>query len=171
MAAGASQMAQNMGSQSTQGSILLTFSTQAAGSTISLADSNGNEILSWQSGKTYSSVVICCPEITTGSTYTVTAGTVSNTITMDSIIYGSEGGMFGGGQKPDGMGGRGEKGNKGENGGMNRGDMPDGEMPSGEIPSGEIPNGWAPGGEMPTGEMPSDMPEGGFPGMNGGDSI
>lgn len=159
VAAGASQMAQNMGAQSIQGSILLSFSTQAAGSTISLADSSGKEILSWQSGKTYSSVVISCPEIATGSTYTVTAGTVSNTVTMDSTIYGGGSGMFGGGmgggQKPDGMGGRGEKGNKGENGGMNRGEMPSGEMPNGEMPSGDMPSGEMPSGEMPTGELPA----------------
>ena len=169
VAAGASQMAQNMGSQSTQGSILLNFSTQEAGSTICLADSSGKEILSWQSRKTYSSVVISCPEIATGSTYTVTAGTVSNTVTMDSTIYGGGSGMFGGGmgggQKPDGMGGRGEKGNKGENGGMNRGEIPSGEMPTGEMPSGEMPTGEMPSGEIPSGEITTGgMPEGWKPG-------
>lgn len=105
IAAGASGMAQNFGSSSTQGSILVTFTTQSAGTTISLLDESGNELISWQSGKTYNSVVISSPDITVGSTYTIKAGGYETTVTMDSVIYGN--GMGIGGGFPGGNGGMG----------------------------------------------------------------
>lgn len=81
----------------------------SAGSTISLTDSSGNELVSWQPEKEYTCVIISCPEITQGSTYTLTAGSSSVQITMDSLVYGS-GGM-GGGNKG---GGNREPMNRGE---------------------------------------------------------
>lgn len=108
VAAGASQMAQNFGSSSTQGTILVTVSSQQAGSTISLSDSSGQEILSWQADKAFDSVLISCPEITEGSTYTLTAGSSETEVTMSSLVYGSSGEMGGG--PGGGMGGRPEGG-------------------------------------------------------------
>ena len=129
IAAGASDMALNMGSDSTQGTILVSFTTQAAGTTISLSDESGNELIAWTSDKTYSSVVISTPDITTGSTYTIKAGDYETTITMDSLVYGSGMGGFPGGgggmgeNRPDGNGGMG--GNRPDgNGGMG-GQKPD----------------------------------------------
>lgn len=83
-------MAQNFGSDSTQGTILLTFGTQAAGSTITITDGS-KALLSWRCDKTFDSVVISCPEIVPGGAYTVTAGTSSTEVTMDTLIYGSSG--------------------------------------------------------------------------------
>ena len=114
LAAGASGMAQNFGSSSTQGSILATVNSGSAGSTISLTDSSGNELISWQPNKEYSCVLISCPEITQGSTYTLTADGSSTQITMDSLIYGS-GGMGAGNRGAGGMGG----GNRGAGNNMN----------------------------------------------------
>lgn len=110
VAAGASGMAQNFGSASTQGVMMVTVSGGSAGSTISLTDSAGNELVSWQADKSYSSVIVSCPEIEQGAAYTLTAGSSTTQVTMDSLVYGSDGGMGGmmGGGDPGGMnGGRG----------------------------------------------------------------
>ena len=74
MAAGASQMAQNFGSGSTQGVMMVTVSSQAAGSSITLSDESGTKLVSWTAEKAFDSVVISCPEIEEGSAYTLTAG-------------------------------------------------------------------------------------------------
>jgi hypothetical protein len=105
VAAGQSDMAVNFGSDSTQGSILVNTSSQnAAGSNIVLLDSNGNSLVEWTMKKSYNSVVISCPEITDGSTYTVMTGDTSTEVTMDGLIYGAGlgGGMRGGHMNMDG---------------------------------------------------------------------
>ena len=89
IAAGSSGMAVNFGEKSTQGSILLNTGSQEAGTDIVLADASGTELLSWQSSKNYASVVISCPEILQGESYTIKAGTSETTVTMDSLIYGA----------------------------------------------------------------------------------
>ena len=108
IAAGASGMAQNFGSSSTQGSILLTSQTAVSGGTeITLKDSKGNVIASFTPEKNFNSVVVSAPEIKQGGTYTLTAGSWSETVKMTSLVYGG-GGQFGpGGQGgPGGHGGR-----------------------------------------------------------------
>lgn len=118
VAAGASGMAQNFGTSSTQGSMLVSTGSQAAGSTITLTDSNGNELLSFQAAKAFDCVVISCREIVQGATYTVSAGNSSTEVTMDSLIYGS-GGMGGGmNGNPGGMNGN-PGGMNGDPGGTN----------------------------------------------------
>lgn len=114
IAAGASGMAETFGSSSTQCSILLNFTTQSAGTTIEIEDSDGNVLLSWESEKSYSSVVISCPELSVGSTYTVTAGSYSEEVTLSSTVYSSGGGMGGGmgGNPGGGMGGGGMGGRR-----------------------------------------------------------
>ncbi len=97
VAAGASQMAQNFGSSSTQGAMMVTVSSQQAGSTVTLTDSSGETLLSWTAAKAYSSVVISCPEITQGATYMLTAGSSQTEVTMNSLVYSSSSGMGGGG--------------------------------------------------------------------------
>lgn len=120
VAAGASGMAQNFGTSSTQGSMLVSTGSQSAGSTITLTDSNGNELLSFQAAKAFDCVVISCPGIVQGATYTVSAGGSSTEVTMDSLIYGS-GGMGGGmNGNPGGMNG-GPGGMNGGPGGTNGG--------------------------------------------------
>ena len=128
VAAGASGMAQNFGTSSTQGSMLVSTGSQSAGSTITLTDSNGNELLSFQAAKAYDCVVISCSEIVQGATYTVSAGGSSTEVTMDSLIYGS-GGMGGGmNGNPGGMNG-GPGGMNGGSGGTNGGPGGRGERP------------------------------------------
>lgn len=103
ISAGSSGMAQNFGSSSTQCTMMVTVDSQSAGSTITLTDSNGKEIISWNAEKSFNSVIISTPEITKGSEYTLKAGNSETTITMEDTIYGSSNGMGGMG----GMGGGG----------------------------------------------------------------
>lgn len=85
---GLNGMTQNFGSNSTQGSILVSTNNQENGSKIILTDSIENEILYWQSEKSFSSVLISSPELKEGGTYSITAGTYTNDITLDTLIYG-----------------------------------------------------------------------------------
>lgn len=99
VAVGSSGMAQNFGTASTQGSILLNFSTGSK-SAVTLTDAQGNVLVSYTPSKTYNSVVISCPELVQGGTYTVSACGQSSSVTLSSLIYGS--GMGGGGGQPGG---------------------------------------------------------------------
>ncbi|MDE7282412.1 MAG: carbohydrate-binding domain-containing protein [Lachnospiraceae bacterium] len=120
VAAGQSNMAQNFGYNSTQGSILVNTQKQnAAGSDITLLDSEGNTLVAWTIEKSYNSVVVSCPEITAGKSYTLITGETTTEITMDGLIYG-DGFSFGGHSgfgSSDGHSGAGEHGDPGRPGG------------------------------------------------------
>lgn len=103
---GMSGMAQNFGDTSTQGSILVSVDSQGAGSTVSLTDQNSAVLATWEAPKSFNSVLISCPDLTVGSTYTVTAGTAQTEVTLDSLIYG------GGSMQPGQMGGMGGMGGR-----------------------------------------------------------
>ena len=89
VAAGSSGMAVNFGNNSTQGSVLVNMDCQEAGTDIVLTDASGTELINWQLSKQYTSVVISCPGIAQGESYTLKAGTSKTTVTMDSLIYGT----------------------------------------------------------------------------------
>lgn len=116
IAAGSSGMAENFGDSSTQGVMMVTVNSQAAGSAVSLSDSSGNELVSWTPEKEYNSVIISCPEITTGQEYTLTTGSDTTQITMDSIVYGSGSGMGGNPGNGGGPGNGGDMGQKPDDG-------------------------------------------------------
>lgn len=117
IAAGSSGMAQGMGSNSTQCSMLVNLSeTIAAGSVISLKDSSGNVLISWTSPKQFSSVVISTAELAQGSTYALVTGDTQTEVTLSSVATTSGSAGFGG--SFGGAGGRG--GNEGGNGGGRR---------------------------------------------------
>lgn len=124
VAAGSTGMAENFGTASTQGSILVNLSG-SAGQTITLKDSDGNILASFTPAKAFGCVVVSAPGVAQGGTYTIAAGGASTTVTMESLIYGSGMGGFGGmgggmgdpgnmggGQQPPqgGMGGPGNRG-------------------------------------------------------------
>lgn len=119
-ASGSSGMAQNFDSSSTQGTIMINVDMQEAGTDIVLLDSSGSEILSWAAEKEYSSIIVSCPEIKEGETYTVKGGTAEQSITMDALVYGSnssaegdpEKGGIHGNMKEDGMQEKPEKGQR-----------------------------------------------------------
>ncbi len=104
IALGASGMAEGFSDSSTQGAILCNSVSGSKGDTVTLTDSNGNEIISIESLKSFGSVAISTPDITQGSTYTISAGSTSADIEMSSLVYtDSQGNMMGGGMQ----GGRG----------------------------------------------------------------
>ncbi len=90
VAVGASGMAQNFGSDSTQGSMLVTVADSTLTGDLTLTDSDGNVVVSYSPEKAYNSVVISCPDLKEGETYTLKTGDVTNTVTMSSLIYGED---------------------------------------------------------------------------------
>lgn len=137
-AAGYSGMAQNFGSDSTQGSIMVTFDTaltETSEMEITLTDESGKTLLTYTPAKSYNCVVLSCPELAVGNTYTVSAGEQSVEVTMDSLIYGETKGMGG----PGGMG------------------RPDGDM---EAPDGTERPELSEGMEAPDGTERPELPEG-----------
>lgn len=110
---------------------MVNGNTQTSGTAVILSDGSGKELLSWTPEKEYSSIIVSCPEITTGQEYTLTTGNDTTQIAMDSIVYGSGGGM---GEIP----GRG--GNMGERpeGGKDMGERP--KRPEGRENMGNPPD-------------------------------
>lgn len=109
VAVGSSGMAQNFGDSSTQGSILVSVGQQEAGSIVKLIDENKKELLSWTAEKSFECILISCPDIQKGSTYTVSAGDSQTEVTMESLLYGA------GNEGGKGAGGRPNGGNRGFN--------------------------------------------------------
>lgn len=89
VAAGSAGMAQNFTSASGQGCMLVNVGNQAAGSSIMLTDSAGNQLIGFTPENSYSCAVISCPDIQTGNTYTVEAGTSLVQVEMDSLVVNS----------------------------------------------------------------------------------
>jgi len=133
-------MAENF-SNASQGLIAVNIGSQSAGSTVTLKDAAGNVIAEVTPELNYAVVYISTEDMAQGETYTLTAGTYSESITLTDIMYstlnGGMGGSFGGG---------------GPRGGMSPGS---GEMPDGSFDS------------MPDGSF-DGMPESGSDGMRGG---
>ena len=128
IAAGSVGMEVGFGETSTQYSVLHNFDSAAeAGTEFTVTDSDGNVIMSFTPEKTYQSVVFSCADLKDG-TYTVTAGSISETVEISSVVTSNSTGMsFGGGGR----------------GGFGGGQMPDGDFtpPDGDFtpPNGERP--------------------------------
>ncbi len=116
--AGSSGMSQSFGSSS-QGVIMVTVSSGQAGSILTLQDSSGNTLVSWEADKTYSSIIVSSPQIRQGETYTLTVGNESMAITMSSLMYSSGGNGHGMGNAAGG----GSRGNPGGHMGGNPGSI------------------------------------------------
>ncbi len=97
VAAGSSGMAQNLGEDSTQGVMMIGVDSGEAGSTITLTDSEGNELVSWQPDKAYTCVIVSTPEMEKGSTYTLKTGDAEKEVTLESLVYSD--GVAGGGTR------------------------------------------------------------------------
>ena len=102
-------MAQNF-SDAEQGLIAVSVGSQSAGSTVTLTDADGNTLAEITPELDYAVVYISTEDMAQGSTYTLTAGSYSESITLDSNIYstitgGMQGGGFGGGGPQGGMNG------------------------------------------------------------------
>lgn len=129
VACGGSTMLETMSENSAQPSILYAGTTQAAGTEIALQDSSGKILLTYAAPNSFSAVLVSCPEMATGSTYTLTLGDTAQEIPLTQVAttYGVSGGM-GGGMDGNMGGGMGDMGGMGGQGGMNGG--PRGSTPT-----------------------------------------
>ena len=179
VACGGSTMLETMSETSAQPSLLYAGATQAAGTEVALQTADGKTLLTFAAPNSFSAVLVSCPEMQLGSTYTLTLGAASQEITLTQVAdsYGVSGGMGQGGGPggmDSGINGQGAPGGSGvTNGGFGDSDStpptpPDGDSdfrPSGEAPAhpdGEEgttgdttdrptpPNGSDMGGTMPT---------------------
>ena len=89
VAVGASGMAQNFSTDSTQGSMLVTVSDTLTEGELSLTDSNGNVLVSCSPSKGYNSVAVSCPKLSEGETYTLTTGDTTPVKILFSIVPSS----------------------------------------------------------------------------------
>lgn len=133
VACGGSTMLETMSENSAQPSLLYAGTTQAAGTEITLQDSSGETLLTYAAPNSFSAVLVSCPEMATGSTYTLTLGDTAQEIPLTQVAttYGVSGGMGGdrGGNMGGGMDGNmGDMGGMGGQGGMNGG--PGGSTPT-----------------------------------------
>lgn len=94
---GASNMAQNFSSESTQGAVMSSVGTQSAGTVVKLIDSGGNVLIEHTAEQSFNCVILSHPALKQGETYTLTVGNSSSKIQMTSTVYGSGGGFGGGG--------------------------------------------------------------------------
>ncbi|WP_337591661.1 carbohydrate-binding domain-containing protein [Vescimonas sp.] len=119
VACGGSTMLEAMSENSAQPSLLYAGTTQAAGTEITLQDSSGKILLTYAAPNSFSAVLVSCPEMATGSTYTLTLGDTAQEIPLTQVAttYGVSGGM--GGDRGGNMGGG--MGDMGGRGGMNGG--------------------------------------------------
>ena len=86
VACGDSSMAEGFELSSTQASILYSpVESVAAGSTVILLDDEGNELISETIPYGFSSLVISCPDMTVGDTYTIRIGEAEETIEVSAV--------------------------------------------------------------------------------------
>ena len=83
-------MAMNFGTDSTQGSVLVTVSNSYVTGPLTLTDSDGTVLVSYEPDKEYNSVLISCARLAEGETYTLTTGDTTTTVEMTSLIYGAD---------------------------------------------------------------------------------
>lgn len=116
IAAGSVGMAEGFSESSAQCSVLYTLSgSGAAGTEVSLTDSDGNVLVAFTPEKAYQSVVLSCPGMKQGGTYTLNAGGQSEEITLESVATTIGSGGFGGNMGGMGGPGGGNPGMPGEN--------------------------------------------------------
>ena len=105
VAIGSSGMAMNA-SSATQGSILVNFASScSANTTVYVKDSQGNVIVEVTSPKAFNSVMVSSQNLKKGETYTISAGSNSTSITLNSYVSGSSSAAMPGQGGAGGMGG------------------------------------------------------------------
>ena len=102
IAGGSSTMAEGWDSGSTQCAASISTGTQPGGTEVTITDMDGNVIWSAVLEDTFSSLLVSHPDMELGSSYIITYGTASTTVSFaNSHVYSQSGG-FGG---PGGFGG------------------------------------------------------------------
>ncbi len=142
VACGGSTMLEAMSENSAQPSLLYAGTTQAAGTEITLQNAGGETLLTYAAPNSFSAVLVSCPEMATGSTYTLTLGDTVQEIPLTQVAttYGVSGNMAGdrGGNMGGGMG------DMGGRGGMNGG--PGGSTPTSATANSATDDTALPGG-------------------------
>jgi hypothetical protein len=94
IAAGSAGMAQAPSDDSSQRAVMMTFpGTLEAGTLVTLTDSSGTAVASFQPAKTFSSIVISSPDLKSGEEYTIsTGGSASGSATDGRYEGGSSSG-------------------------------------------------------------------------------
>lgn len=88
VAAGASGMAENFTDASAQPVFLVSLAADAG--EITVADADGSTVLAATVEKSFGTVVVSCPELAVGETYTVSCGDASAEITLTDTVTGSD---------------------------------------------------------------------------------
>lgn len=162
---GGSTMLEAMSENSAQPSLLYAGATQAAGTEIALQAADGKTLLTFAAPNSFSAVLVSCPEMQLGSTYTLTLGATSQEITLTQVAdsYGVSGGMSQGGGPggmDSGINGQGAPGSSGvTSGGFGDSDSTPPTPPDGNTdfqPSGDPPT--RPDGKGTTAGRPSPSP-------------
>ncbi len=119
IALGSTGMAQSLEATGDQGVMLVTISGEA-GSTVTLSDAAGNQLTSYTATKSYACAVISCAGIAQNSSYTLSNGSQTVEVTMDSAAYSDVTGGQGGAMGQGGQGGPGQS----DQGGPGQGGAP-----------------------------------------------
>lgn len=105
IAAGSSGMAVGFSDVSTQASATIFLDSETSG-TITLTDSSGTTLATFDANKSYFSIVISTPDMSVGSTYTLTTGDTSQEIQLsDTVTQVGSGNTMGGMGDAGAMGG------------------------------------------------------------------
>ena len=89
-------MAENMSSSSTQCTFMQNLDeTASGGDTVTITDASGNVLASYTPVRSYQNIILSCPELQVGETYTVTAGSQSVAVEQSDTVVGESSGMGG----------------------------------------------------------------------------
>lgn len=111
LAVGSSGMGESFGEDSTQGVVMT--SVDSTSEKVTVTDSDGNTIASFDPGKEYTCVIVSAPSMNKGGTVTIETGSASKSVTLDSdsFLYSDvQNTMGGGAMGRGGMGGPGGQG-------------------------------------------------------------
>lgn len=124
LASGNSGMFQSFNGQNTQSSIVYYLSGSGnAGDSIKITDESGKEIFSASDlTQSYNAVLYSSPELESGKTYKISAGSNEESVTINDATNTIGNGGMGMGQPP--MGGNGQRSGRGQNGGNDMGQPP-----------------------------------------------
>ena len=96
LAVGASGMAENMSSSSTQCIFMQNLDeTASGGDTVTITDASGNVLASYTPVRSYQNIIFSCPKLQVEETYTVTAGSQSVAVEQSDTVVGESSGMGG----------------------------------------------------------------------------
>ena len=138
-------------STDSKANVIMYYKSVSKGSTVKVADSKGKVLGTYEVPQSCSAILFSSPELKVGETYTITVGTSSESIKLESNVTTSGTGGFGG--FGGGFGGRGGPGN-GEMPEWNRGENQRGGFGGGEMPEwngGDMNRGF--GGQSPEGNF------------------